>query len=188
MKVIGLVSTGILSLLLGVSTVVCAQEPEKNQEEKPSRQEAPRPEPKQDEAKPRKEEVKPPNQDENKPPREAKPPKHEESNAPEQSTPGAKEHPEQQAKHGRPAGKSVHIPDDKFRAQFGRAHTVVINRPVIVEGQPRFPSGGYWFVIVDPWPVDWAYSDDCYIDYVDGDYFLFDLLHPGVRIALFVTM
>jgi hypothetical protein len=94
-----------------------------------------------------------------------------------------------QMNHAQPAnGKSGHIPDNDFKAHFGRSHTVVINRPVVVEGQPRFQYGGYWFVISDPWPGDWAYSDQCYIDYVDGEYFLFDLLHPGVRIALFVVV
>jgi hypothetical protein len=85
------------------------------------------------------------------------------------------------------AGKSAHIPDDKFRAHFGRQHTFVVNRPVIVEGQPRFQYASYWFEIVDPWPVGWAYTDSCYIDFIDGEYFLFDLLHPGVRVAVFVV-
>jgi hypothetical protein len=93
----------------------------------------------------------------------------------------------QQGQHRRRTGKSAHIPDEKFRASFGRQHKVVINRPVIIEGAPRFQYSGYWFEIVDPWPAEWLYTDDCYIDYVDGEYFLFDLLHPGVRIALFVV-
>jgi hypothetical protein len=59
---------------------------------------------------------------------------------------------------------------------------------VIVRGQLQFQYGGYTFELVDAWPGDWAYTDDCYIDYVDGEYFLFDLLHPGVRIALFVVL
>ena len=29
---------------------------------------------------------------------------------------------------------------------------------------------------------------NCYIDYIDGEYFLFDLLHPGIRIAVFVVI
>ena len=91
-----------------------------------------------------------------------------------------------EAKQGR-AGKGVHIPDDKFRAHFGRQHTFVVNRPVIVEGQPRFQYASYWFEIVDPWPVGWAYTDSCYIDFIDGEYFLFDLLHPGVRVVVFVV-
>ena len=64
------------------------------------------------------------------------------------------------------------------------AATLSAARPSVVNGQPTFQYGGYSFVLVDPWPVGWAYSDDCYIDYVDGEYFLFDLVHPGVRIAL----
>ena len=90
--------------------------------------------------------------------------------------------------NARSAGKGGHIPDDKFRSSFGRSHTFHPSRPTIVNNQPTFVYGGYSFIMVDPWPVGWAYSDDCYIDYVDGEYFLFDVLHPGVRIALFVSM
>ena len=90
--------------------------------------------------------------------------------------------------NARPAGKGGHIPDDKFRSNFGRSHTFHVSRPVIVNNQPTFNYGGYSFIMVDPWPVGWAYTDDCYIDYIDGEYFLFDVLHPGVRVALFVSM
>ena len=89
--------------------------------------------------------------------------------------------------HAKPAGKGGHIPDDKFRASFGRGHTFHPSRPVIVNNQPTFNYGGYSFIMVDAWPAGWAYTDDCYIDYIDGEYFLFDLLHPGVRIELFVS-
>jgi hypothetical protein len=90
--------------------------------------------------------------------------------------------------HAQPAGKGGHIPDDKFRSSFGRGHTFHPSRPVMVNNQPTFNYGGYSFVMVDAWPGGWAYTDDCYIDYIDGEYFLFDLLHPGVRIELFVSM
>ena len=90
--------------------------------------------------------------------------------------------------HARPAGKGGHIPDDKFRSHFGKEHHFHPSRPTVVNGQPTFVYGGYSFIMVDPWPAEWAYSDDCYIDYVDGEYFLFDVLHPGVRVALFVSM
>ena len=86
-----------------------------------------------------------------------------------------------------PAGKGAHIPDDKFRSHFGRQHTFRVSRPVVVNNQQTIEYGGYNFVLVDAWPADWAYTDDCYIDYIDGEYFLFDLLHPGVRIAVFVV-
>jgi hypothetical protein len=90
--------------------------------------------------------------------------------------------------NARPAGKGGHIPDDKFRASFGRSHTFHPSRPVIVNNQPTFNYGGYSFIMVDAWPSGWAYTDDCYVDYIDGEYFLFDILHPGVRIALFVSL
>jgi hypothetical protein len=89
--------------------------------------------------------------------------------------------------HGHPAGKGGHIPDDKFRSSFGKSHTFHPSRPTVVNGQPTIVYGGYSFIMVDPWPAEWAYTDDCYIDYIDGEYFLFDLLHPGVRIAVFVA-
>jgi hypothetical protein len=160
MKLLGWVSTGAIILMLGASTVVLAQD--RNDDVKPPQQQQ---EEKRDEAKPRREEAKPPKQGEAKP-----------------------ENRQEQRANARPAGKSEHIPDDKFRQHFGREHVVVINRPVIVEGRPRFQTGGYWFEIVDPWPSEWLYTDQVYVDYIDGEYFLFDVAHPGVRIALFVTL
>jgi hypothetical protein len=146
----------------------CAQE--SREEPQPQEQKA-----KQDEAKPSKQEKE-----------EAKPSKQEKQETAKPAHEGGSQ--QVQERHGHPAGKRVHIPDDKFRASFGRQHTFAIKSPVIVEGQPRFQYSGYWFEIVDAWPVGWAYTDDCYIEYVDGDYFLFDVLHPGVRITLFVVM
>jgi hypothetical protein len=176
MKILGWVSTGVMTLMLGASTVVLAQD--KPDEVKPAQQE----EPKRDEAKPERRPAQEPRE-------QGKRDQDKRDQDRRQADKAARdEHPERQGANARPAGKSQRIPDDKFRQHFGREHVVVINRPVIVEGQPRFQSGGYWFVIVDPWPVDWVYTDDCYIDFVDGEYFLFDVLHPGVRVALFVTL
>lgn len=186
MKLLKKVGIGVLSLALGVPVLMFAQdapkpdeprpEPKAQDENKPPKQEKQKEQEKQDQTKPESK------QDEMKPPKESKPSKQEEA----KPTPGQQE--QGAAPNAKPAMKSGHIPDNKFHASFGRAHTVVIHQPVIVEGQPRFQYGGYWFVISDPWPGDWAYTDDCYIDYVDGDYFLFDLLHPGERIALVVVM
>jgi hypothetical protein len=81
-----------------------------------------------------------------------------------------------------------HIPDDKFRASFGRQHTFAMQQPTVVQGQPTFQYGGYSFALVDAWPAGWAYTDQCYIDYIDGEYFLFDLVHPGVRLAIVVVL
>jgi len=160
---------GLLLLLLGAPAIICAQD-----DAKPPKQEDAKPEdkPKADEDKPK--DVKPEDAKHD----DARPQEHPDNARPEQAHDA-----------GRPAGKRVdRIPDDKFRANFGRQHVTVINRPVIVEGRPSFQFGGYWFGISQPWPVGWAYTDQVYVDYIDGEYFLFDVLHPGVRIALIVTM
>ena len=158
-----------------------AQEP---QDQPKPRPEEPRPEPKR-EAPP----VAPQNQDEAKPP---KPERQESPKLPKDSKP-AHEEKGQGSEQGRarPAGKSAHIPDPKFKASFGRQHTFkvtqVIHQTTIVPGQTQFVYSGYTFIILDPWPAEWLFTDDCYIDYVDDDYFLFDPFHPGIRVALFVV-
>jgi outer membrane biosynthesis protein TonB len=188
MRSFNFVNVAILSVLVGSAALAFAQE-EKPQEEKPAHQEEAKPEPKPNEAKP-------PHQDEAKPPQdkqtekmgkpeERQEPKPGQEQSHEQAMPNRQDHPEQA--HAQPAGKGGHIPDDKFRASFGRSHTFTA-KTVIVEGRPQFQYSGYSFQLVDTWPVGWAYTDDCYIDYIDGEYFLFDLLHPGVRIAVFVVM
>lgn len=86
------------------------------------------------------------------------------------------------------AGQGKHIPDNQFRSHFGRQHTFHVQRSQIVNvSQPVVVYGGYSFELVDAWPADWSYDDDCYIDYVDDQYYLFDLLHPGVRIIVIVA-
>jgi len=169
------------------SAALYAQD-EKQQEDKPARQEEPKQkEPRQDEAKPesKQDEMKPPRQDQAQPSKQDR----QEGKQDDKSREDTKPAPQQGAQQGHARGeKSAHIPDDKFRAQFGRSHTFVVQRPVVVEGSPGFFYGGYSFVLVDPWPSDWQYTDDCYVDYIDGEYFLFDLRHPGIRIALNVVL
>ena len=78
------------------------------------------------------------------------------------------------------------IPDDRFRASFGQEHVFVINDPVIVGGFSRFQYSGFWFTYSDPWPGDWDYNDDVYIEDVDGEYYLINPRHPGVRLIVIV--
>jgi flagellar motor protein MotB len=80
------------------------------------------------------------------------------------------------------------IPDARFRAHFGRNHAFRINRPVLVGGTPRFQYGGYWFGFGEPWPVGWSYSDQVYVDYINGGYFLLSPVHPGVQISISVVL
>ena len=93
-----------------------------------------------------------------------------------------------QHRHPAAANQRQHIPDDKFRAHFGRQHTFRVQRTQVINvAQPVVVYGGYSFQLVEAWPADWGFDDNCYIDYVDGEYFLFDVLHPSIRIAVFVV-
>jgi hypothetical protein len=81
-----------------------------------------------------------------------------------------------------------HIADARFSASFGRAHSFHMNRPTMYEGYSRFNYGGYYFGFYDPWPSDWGYSDNVYVDYIDGQYFLIDPEHPGPRLMVNVVI
>ncbi len=89
--------------------------------------------------------------------------------------------------HLSPRG-SGRIPDDHFRSSFGRDHEFRMGNPVMVSGYSRFQYGGYWFGYVQPWPAGWYYSDQFYIDYVDGGYYMYDPYYPGARFAITVVL
>ena len=129
MRALRFLNLAILTVLVGSTALVYAQE-EKQQEEKPARQEEAKPQPKQEEAKPsRQNEAKPFNQD-----------KQVEKRGQEQSgdraKPEGRERPEMQGDrnrrgqehsemHGDRArgGKGGHIPDDKFRLSLAGSIT-----------------------------------------------------------------
>jgi hypothetical protein len=90
----------------------------------------------------------------------------------------------QQANRGHSAGGRGSIPEARFNSSFGRSHTFHVNRGEFANGPGRFQYGGYWFNTVDPWPVGWLYTDNVYVDYLNGGYFLCDPLHPGVYISI----
>jgi hypothetical protein len=88
---------------------------------------------------------------------------------------------------GRGQHRGQRIPEEKFRASFGREHHFHVERARIInQAQPQFVYSGYTFELADPWPAEWSFDDDCYIEYVDDDYYLIDTFHPGIRILVFV--
>lgn len=98
----------------------------------------------------------------------------------------------QEERHDEHAEKREHveqrrIADEHFHARFGREHHFAVRHVEVVNGERRFAYGGYNFAFAQPWPAGWAYTDDCYIDSVDGAYYLFNVRHPGVRIAVNVV-
>jgi primosomal protein N' len=83
---------------------------------------------------------------------------------------------------------SGRIPDDRFHANFGRGHDFHMGNPVLVGGYSRFQYGGFWFGFVQPWPAGWYYTDDVYIDYVDGGYYMYNPYYPGARFSISVVI
>jgi hypothetical protein len=167
-------------LVLGVSSMIFSQEPEKEPKAPPQAEP-------HDVAPPRAQEPKAPK------PEKQQMQKPEEQKARKDDAKSARDERNDNAQtaHAVPSGKSAHIPDSKFKSSFGRQHSFAVNRVVtqttVVAGQTQFVYSGYTFVIMDPWPAEWAFTDDCYIDYMNDEYVLVDVVHPGVYIALFVV-
>ena len=74
------------------------------------------------------------------------------------------------------------ISDAHYASSFGSGHSFHVNRGEY--NSRRFDYGGYSFGFVDPWPVGWGYSDDVYVVYTDGGYYMYDHIHPGLRISI----
>ena len=183
--------------------------PEKQEQQaKPAKQEEQAKAPKQEQqAKPAKPEqqAKPEKQQQAKaakPEQQAKPEKQQQAKAakPEQQQQAkgqqGQQHPQrsaadEQRQRSQPALRlssrtQTRIPDDRFRSNFGREHRFRIGSPRIVGGYSRFQYGGFWFGFLEPWPEGWYYTDDVYVDYVDGGYYLYNPNYPGARIAITV--
>jgi hypothetical protein len=76
------------------------------------------------------------------------------------------------------------ISDVSYRSHFGHEHRFHMGRPEMIGGYNRFRYGGYSFGYNQEWPVGWDYNDDCYVEYVGGDYYMYNLRHPGTHITL----
>jgi len=169
MKALGLTSTAFLSLLLAVAAPAWAQEQhEQEQKDRPAQQEEKKAQPE----KPAKQAEKPAAQQE----KNAKP---EERNT-QQHTMQAQ--PEKQAQHA----SGGRIPDDRFKANFGRQHTFRVSQADY--GNHRFQYGGYSFGFVDAWPSNWLYTQNVYVVEINGVYYLCNPTYPGVNIALSIVL
>ncbi|MGB8010194.1 MAG: hypothetical protein WCF68_01160 [Terriglobales bacterium] len=173
MKLVGVISTAVLSLVLGVAAPAFAQEQHEQEEQK---------------AKPAQEEKKA--QPEKSAQHEEKPAAQQEKNAkPEErnakqeqnSKPAAKN--EQQRTAGNRGGR---IPADKFKANFGQQHTFRVSQGDY--NNHRFQYGGYSFGFVDPWPSNWLYTQNVYVIEIDGVYYLCNASFPGVNLVLSFTL
>jgi len=182
MKLVGAITTAVLSLSLGVAIPAYpqqdqhdreeekgkpAQEREKAQPEKPAKQEEKNVRPEERNAKQEK-------NNNNK----------EEKSAYEQHSPEVR--PGKQDERARGNGRGGRIPDERFRANFGREHRFRVNQADY--NNRRFQYGGYWFGFEGSWPSNWLYTQEVFVIEIDGVYYLCNANYPGVNIALSIPM
>ena len=190
MRLIGAISTAVLSLIIAVP-VYAQQDQHDQQEEKKAK-------PTQDEKKAQPERSGE-QRDKNARPEEKSAQQQDKNNKQEeksaqqqqrndqQENRSAQQH-SQQAEPGRQAehGNGSRIPDDRYRANFGQEHRFRVNQGDY--SNRRFQYGGYSFGFVDAWPSNWLYTQDVYVVYIDGVYYLCNPMYPGVNIALSLTL
>jgi hypothetical protein len=177
MKLVGILSTAVLSLTLVAAAPVYAQEQHDQQGDQKAK-------PAQDDkkAQPAKS-AKPEEKTAAQPDKNAKP---EEKNAKQEGNntkPAEKNAQPQERTAGNRGGQ---IPADKFKANFGQQHTFRVTQADY--SSHRFQYGGYSFGFVDPWPSNWLYTQDVYVVEIDGVYYLCNASFPGVNLVLSFTL
>ena len=164
MKLVGMISTAVLSLTLGVVGPAFAQEQHEQQEEQKDKPAAKENEKKAQPAKP-----------EEKSTQAEKNVRPEEKNAKPAQEQHAQAKPAAQAQRGR-------IPDDRFKANFGHGHTFRVSQGDY--NNRHFQYGGYSFGFVGVWPSNWLYTQNVYVVEIDGVYYLCNASYPGVNLEL----
>src|SRR5260370_14624252 len=204
MKLVGAISTAVLSLLLGLAAPAYAQQEQRGEKQNhPDQQQS-----KQEQAKPEQQHA----QQQRQPAQKQEPQPHAQQQ--QRQDRNNKQRAQQQRaqraawqQHRSQRWDSDHrnwqqrggyngyrIPDERFRGYFGQDHGFrIYGLPfLVVGGYPRFQYNGYWFSMVDPWPGywanDWYDTDDVYVTYVDNGYYLFDRRYPNVGIAISISM
>jgi pyruvate/2-oxoglutarate dehydrogenase complex dihydrolipoamide acyltransferase (E2) component len=144
--------------------------------------------PKQDDTKPKQDAAKPQNdKNDSKAPRPGQQPMQSRQQAEKTQARDAKSQPSE----NRASGNHGRISDRDYQSHFGQSHTfsvrTVVTTTRIVPRQTQFAYGGYSFVFLEPWPSGWVLTDECYVDFINGEYVLVDVAHPGVLITLSIV-
>ena len=160
MKLVGAISTAVLSLSLGIGIPAYAQQDQHEQEENKG---------------------KPATEKEKKAQPEKSAKQEEKNNKPQEKSAqqGRPEQKEQHAGGGR-------IPADRYKANFGQQHHFRVSQADY--NNHRFQYGGYWFGFASAWPSNWLYTQDVYVVEIDGVYYLCNANYPGVNLVLNVTL
>jgi len=181
MKLVGTITTAVLSLTLGVGIPAYAQQEQHDRQE----ENKDKPAEKEKKAQPAKQEEKNKQEDNAKRQENAQQDKNgrEESKAPEQHAQETK--PGHQEDHARGNGGG-RIPEDRYRANFGRDHRFRVTEANYRDR--RFQYGGYSFGFVDAWPSNWLYTQEVFVVEIDGVYYLCNASYPGVNLILSVNL
>jgi len=176
MKLIGLITTAILSLTIGAAPVFAQQEQHEQEEQKAK--------PAQEEKKAQPEKAAKQDAPKAKPAQQAEKKAQPEKSA-KQEKPSAQQQKSQPAQHagGNGGGR---IPADRYKAHFGREHTFRVSQSDY--RNHRFQYGGYWFGFNDAWPSNWLYTQDVFVVEIDGVYYLCNASYPGVNVSLNITL
>jgi hypothetical protein len=185
MKLLAVVGTTSLFLLLGIPTSAAQDKPDQDktekQQAKPEAKPAAKPEARPEarpEAKPGKQEP------QNKPAKEEakQPAKQEQGDKPAVKQDHAKAQQSKTANGKSAGGAHGRISEVHYSASFGSGHHFHVNQGEY--NNHRFNYGGYSFGFIDAWPADWYYTDDVYVVYDGGGYYMYDVIHPGIRISI----
>jgi outer membrane biosynthesis protein TonB len=205
MKLVGVISTAVLSLTLGVAAPVYAQQEEDKtkpaqQEQKNTQQEGKNTQQEQknaqqqdkntqQEQKSAQQQDKNTQQEQKSAQQQDKNTQQEQRNAQQQDKNNQQEQKnaqqQQRTQEAQRAGDNGggRIPADRFKANFGREHSFHVSQADYSNGR-RFQYGGYSFGFVDAWPSNWLYTQDVYVVDINGVYYLCNPMYPGVNIAL----
>src|SRR5208282_2772898 len=171
MKLVGFISTAVLSLTLVAAASAFAQQeqhdPQEEQKAKPAQDE------KQTQPAAKQAEKPAAQQEKNTKPEENA--KQEDKSA----KPAEKNAQPEQHAAGNGGGR---IPADKFKANFGQQHTFHVSQGDY--RNHRFQYGGYSFGFVDVWPSNWLYTQNVYVIEINGVYYLCNASFPGVNLTL----
>jgi type IV secretory pathway VirB10-like protein len=174
MKLVGVISTAVLSLALGVAVPAFAQEQHEQEGQKaPAARDEKKAQPEKStkQAEPAAQQEKNAKPEEKNAQQENKNAKPAEKNAPEQKAAG---------------NRGGQIPADKFKANFGQQHSFRVSQGDY--NNHRFQYGGYSFGFVDPWPSNWLYTQNVYVIEINGVYYLCNASFPGVNLVLSFTL
>jgi hypothetical protein len=187
MKLVGVISTAVLSLTLGIAAPAYAQQEQHDQQE----EQKAKPDQNEKAAQP----AKPAEQKDRAAKQEEKNTKPEEQNARQNDNNTKPENnAKQEDKNVKPAEKNAQpeqraagsrggqIPADKFKAHFGQQHSFRVSQSDY--SNHSFQYGGYSFGFVDSWPSNWLYTQSVYVIEINGVYYLCNASFPGVNLEL----